>query len=84
MEIHVFFWFDLVECDDNKYGLECISTCGKCLKGVQCNHVNGSCPNGCDAGVFDDKCDKGKNYAHKYNGFLEEQHTRHKQIQGDI
>lgn len=34
--------------------------CGKCLNGVKCNHVNGSCPNGCDTGVFSDKCDQGK------------------------
>lgn len=25
-----------------------------------CNHVNGSCPNGCVAGMKGDKCDTGK------------------------
>lgn len=60
MAIHRFLWFNLAACTDNKYGLECNSTCGKCLNGAQCNHVNGSCPIGCDAGVFGDKCDKRK------------------------
>lgn len=55
------FWFNLVECADNKYGLECNNTCGKCLNGVKCYHVSGICPNGCDAGMFGDKCDKGQN-----------------------
>uniref|UniRef100_K1PKS9 protein-tyrosine-phosphatase n=1 Tax=Magallana gigas TaxID=29159 RepID=K1PKS9_MAGGI len=48
------------ECVDNKYGLECDSTCGKCLNSVKCNHVNGNCSNGCDAGVYGDKCDQAK------------------------
>lgn len=47
-------------CVDYKYGLECNSTCGKCFDGNKCNHMTGSCPNGCDAGVFGDKCDQGK------------------------
>lgn len=51
--------FNLVECANNKYGLECNSSCGKCFNGDTCNNVNGSCPNGCDAGMFGDKCDKG-------------------------
>ena len=36
--------------------------CGNCSRGDQCNHVNGSCLNGCDVGVYGDKCDKGKFY----------------------
>lgn len=56
----VLFWLNFTECNNFKYGLECDSSCGKCLNGVKCKHVNGSCPNGCDAGVFGYKCDKGE------------------------
>ena len=48
------------ECKDKKYGLECNQTCGNCTNGEPCHHVNGSCLNGCDVGVFGDKCDAGK------------------------
>lgn len=33
--------------------------CGNCSNGDWCFHMNGSCPNGCDVGVFGDKCDQG-------------------------
>ena len=39
--------------------MECTLVCGNCLNGEQCNHVNGSCPNGCAKGTHGDKCDKG-------------------------
>ncbi|XP_078309456.1 uncharacterized protein LOC144617882 [Crassostrea virginica] len=45
------------ECDGHTYGLGCKQSCGKCSGGVQCDHVTGSCPNGCDAGMYGDKCD---------------------------
>ena len=48
------------ECDGHTYGLGCKQSCGKCSGGVQCDHVTGSCPNGCDAGMYGDKCDIGK------------------------
>ena len=48
------------ECDGHTYGLGCKQSCGKCSGGVQCDHVTGSCPNGCDAGKYGDKCDIGK------------------------
>ena len=47
------------ECDGHTYGLECNQSCGKCRGGVQCDHVTGSCPNGCDAGMYGEKCDLG-------------------------
>ena len=47
------------ECADNTYGLECTKLCPKCRDGEQCDHVNGSCPNGCDKGIYGDKCDRG-------------------------
>ena len=52
-------FFEIVECKDNTHGLGCIGLCGHCLYGDQCDHVNGSCPNGCDKGTYGDKCDKG-------------------------
>ena len=39
--------------------MECKQSCGNCSGGVQCDHVTGSCPNGCDAGMYGDKCDLG-------------------------
>nr|XP_022307985.1 uncharacterized protein LOC111113986 [Crassostrea virginica] len=45
------------QCKDNTYGMECTNVCGNCLNGEQYNHVNGSCPDGCDKGTHGDKCD---------------------------
>ena len=53
-----------VECTNNKYGQDCRQTCGYCTKGEQCNHVNGSCPNGCVDGVMGENCDTGKLIPH--------------------
>ena len=54
-----YVFFEIVECKDNTYGLGCIGLCGHCLNGDQCDHVNGSCLNGCDKGTYGDKCDRG-------------------------
>ncbi|XP_078328273.1 uncharacterized protein LOC144623668 isoform X1 [Crassostrea virginica] len=43
-------------CDVYTYGVDC-KRCGNCSGGVQCNHVTGTCPKGCDAGIYGDKCD---------------------------
>ncbi|XP_078330538.1 uncharacterized protein LOC144624552 [Crassostrea virginica] len=43
-------------CNVYTYGSDC-TYCGNCSGGVQCNHVTGTCPNGCDAGIYGDKCD---------------------------
>ena len=53
-------------CNDFKYGLECKETCGDCYQGEQCNHVTGVCLNGCDAGVYGDKCVMGKIWLYKW------------------
>ena len=50
----------ITECDGHTYGLGCNQRCGNCSGGVQCDHVTGSCPNGCDAGMYGNKCDLGK------------------------
>ena len=54
-----------VECDGNKYGQDCHYTCGDCHNGDQCNHVNGSCLGGCNAGMSGEKCDEG-NWVTRY------------------
>lgn len=41
-----------------EYGFNCNKACGKCKEEVVYNYVIGSCPNGCDAGVYGDTCDK--------------------------
>ena len=33
--------------------------CGNCSNGEPFHHVEGTCPNGCDAGMYGDKCDLG-------------------------
>lgn len=35
--------------------------CGNCFNGEPCNHVDGSCSNGCHSGSFGVLCDKGLN-----------------------
>ena len=47
------------ECGKNTYGVECKETCGNCSNGEPCHHVDGTCPHGCDAGMYGEKCDLG-------------------------
>nr|XP_022303346.1 protein jagged-1-like [Crassostrea virginica] len=54
-------WIELCEvevygCDVYTYGVDC-KRCGNCSGGVQCDHVTGTCPHGCDPGMRGDKCD---------------------------
>ena len=44
-------------CDKHKYGLTFNQTCGSCYDGQQCDHVNGNCTDGCEAGLFGKKCE---------------------------
>ena len=41
------------------YGLDCQEICGNCLNLKQCNHINGSCMEGCDPGFQGEKCVRG-------------------------
>ena len=50
--------FYVTGCNVYTFGSDC-KHCGNCSDGVQCNHVTGTCPNGCDAGIYGDKCDLG-------------------------
>ena len=47
----------VLECEQFTYVLVCNQACGNCSKGEQCHHVNGSCLNGCEVGMYGDKCD---------------------------
>ena len=55
IEMNLFY---LTGCNVYTYGSDCIY-CGNCSGGVPCNHVTGTCPNGCDEGIYGDKCDFG-------------------------
>lgn len=63
----IIFLLDLfsVECTNNTYGQDCRQACGSCIKLEQCDVVNGSCSNGCDAGFMGDKCFTGKRHSHQ-------------------
>ena len=50
-------WY-VTGCDVYTYGLDW-KRCGNCSGGVQCDHVTGTCPNGCDPGMNGDECDRG-------------------------
>ena len=50
--------FYVTGCHVYTYGPDCIY-CGNCSGGVQCNHVTGTCPKGCDSGIYGEKCDLG-------------------------
>lgn len=51
----------LAECQYNSFGVGCPNECGHCLNGEQCDPVNGTCYNGCEAGYYTTMmCEKGK------------------------
>lgn len=50
----------ILACNNGTYGDNCSKTCGKCRHAGQCNHVNGTCNNGCESGYQGDKCDAGE------------------------
>ena len=47
------------ECDGGMFGINCKGSCGKCLNNKQCNHINGSCLNGCESGYSGTNCTEG-------------------------
>lgn len=61
--ISLFLWFYQilhVECTAGYYGLECNSTCvGHCKDNKQCNHINGTCDDGCKDGYTGSNCTEG-------------------------
>nr|XP_022303343.1 multiple epidermal growth factor-like domains protein 11 isoform X4 [Crassostrea virginica] len=52
---------DVWGCDVYTYGVDC-KKCGNCSGGVQCDHVTGTCPHGCEPGMRGDKCDLEQNF----------------------
>lgn len=48
------------ECQNHMYGAGCSEKCGYCLDGEQCDHVNGTCLNGCEAGYHQIRCKTGR------------------------
>ena len=57
---HVFqIYFYIYACENLTYGLDCREICGNCLNLKQCNHINGSCMEGCDPGFQGEKCVRG-------------------------
>lgn len=41
------------------YGVNCSKSCGNCKNNQQCDHIDGTCMNGCENGYQGFKCDKG-------------------------
>lgn len=50
------FYPCFVACPKGTFGQNCRKTCGNCLHNTTCNHENGTCPNGCDAGFKGQYC----------------------------
>lgn len=52
--------FFITECEKGWYGDNCRHQCKRyCKDGTTCNHVNGQCDAGCNAGWTGPFCDKG-------------------------
>ncbi|XP_056016442.1 multiple epidermal growth factor-like domains protein 10 [Ostrea edulis] len=43
-------------CDGKMFGQNCSRACGPCLGYTQCNHINGTCVNGCERGFGGSNC----------------------------
>lgn len=52
--------FIFLACPDGTFGTDCSMQCGKCLGVGQCNHIDGTCKNGCEIGYSGSKCTEGK------------------------
>lgn len=49
----------LTDCDGKMFGESCNEFCGHCLGFEQCQHINGTCMNGCASGYEGELCTKG-------------------------
>lgn len=62
-ENHICYKLDscyiFTECYRGTFGQNCTKSCGKCLRGEHCHHINGTCMNGCDPGYKGIDCSKG-------------------------
>lgn len=59
----VIFLFTTLECKVGFYGYKCYNRCGHCSDNLMCHHVNGSCPNGCQAGWNGKTCMESMKYS---------------------
>ena len=54
-----FYWFS--DCPPGFYGYKCKKVCSKnCLNNPDCDHIDGSCHDGCQAGYIGKLCNKCK------------------------
>lgn len=45
-----------LECSTGLFGYDCLEKCGDCFNLGKCNHINGSCLNGCSQGFKGELC----------------------------
>lgn len=57
-------------CPDGTFGTDCSMQCGKCRGVGQCNHIDGTCKNGCEIGYSGSKCTEGKHIVNCYQYVL--------------
>lgn len=74
VSLNVLFFFS-IECESNKYGPNCSSTCGHCKDGEPCSTVTGACNGGCEYGWVGKQCDTGKQCMNKNNTELYKNNT---------
>lgn len=55
--------FFFAACPYSKYGGNCSETCGNCFKNLTCNHIDGTCINGCQKGFRGQFCRSSKSVA---------------------
>lgn len=48
-----------IVCSDGTFGKNCTEQCGECLGKGKCDHVNGTCVNGCNPGYQGITCTEG-------------------------
>ena len=48
-----------IVCSDGTFGKNCTEQCGECLGKEKCDHVNGTCVNGCNPGYQGITCTEG-------------------------
>lgn len=54
--------YNILVCAKNLYGPRCALTCGSCSNKETCHNIDGTCPHGCDDGVYGEQCQKGKQF----------------------
>jgi hypothetical protein len=60
--VYELFCFNRVECDNGRFGPNCIYTCsGNCLNDLPCNKSTGTCQS-CKAGYAGDLCNNSKRF----------------------